>query len=137
MQLPDLKALGPLVDIRVAVGSPVEEALKKANTAIPAPVPAKGLIDTGTTGSVIQPSVVSQLGLQPIGIVNICTPSSANVACKQYIVRLIFPNNVFAEVPAIEAPMQGQQIECLIGRDVLSHAVLVYNGYMNQFTMSF
>ena len=51
--------------------------------------------------------------------------------------RLVFPHNVVAEVAAIEAPLEGQAIQCLIGRDVLSHGVFVYTGYINQFTLSF
>jgi hypothetical protein len=30
-----------------------------------------------------------------------------------------------------------QNIECLIGRDILENAVLTYIGYINQFTISF
>src|SRR5208337_4242729 len=93
VQLPNLQALGPLVDIHVLVGTPVEQALQRA-------------------------------------------PSSVNVPCPQYVVRLLFPNNVIIEAFAIEAPMQGQQIQCLIGRDVLALGVLVYTGYMNLFSFS-
>ncbi|MCJ7589360.1 MAG: retropepsin-like domain-containing protein, partial [Candidatus Aminicenantes bacterium] len=32
--------------------------------------------DTGATSSVIQPAIAKSLGLQPVGIVNISTPSS-------------------------------------------------------------
>ena len=136
-QLPNLQALGPVVDIRIWVGTAVENALKKAGSPIPQPVPAKGMIDTGATSSVIQPAIATSLGLQPVGIVNISTPSSANVPCHQYLVRLVFPNSVVVETLAIEAPLQGQQVQCLIGRDVLAHGVLVYTGYINQFTLSF
>jgi predicted aspartyl protease len=94
-QLPNLQALGPLVEMRVWIGTPVEEAIRKAGAKIPDPVPAKGMIDTGATGSVIQPALVQQLELQPIGVVNISTPSSESVPCYQYNVRLIFPNNRF------------------------------------------
>jgi hypothetical protein len=31
----------------------------------------------------------------------------------------------------------GQPVQCLIGRDILQHGVLVYIGYANQFTLSF
>jgi predicted aspartyl protease len=136
-QLPNLQATGPLVDVRIWVSIPVEEALKKAGSKIPEPVTAKGMIDTGATGSVIQPAIAQQLGLQPVGVVSISTPSSDNVPCLQYIVRLIFPNNVIVESLAIEAPLRGQNIQCLIGRDVLAHGVFVYTGYINQFTLSF
>jgi len=136
-QLPNLQAMGPLVEMRIWVGTPVEEALKKADRKIPEPVAARGMIDTGATGSVIQPAIAQQLGLQPVGVVSISTPSSENVPCLQYPVRLIFPNNVIVEALTIEAPLRGQHIQCLVGRDVLAHGVLVYTGYINQFTLSF
>jgi len=136
-QIPNLQALGPLVDMRVSIGTPVEEALKKAGLETPEPIEVKGMIDTGATGSVIRPEIAKHLGLKPIGIVHISTPDSENIPCLQYVVRFIFPNNVIVEALAIEAPMRGQQIQCLIGRDVLAHGVLVYTGYINQFTLSF
>ncbi len=136
-QLPDLRAMGPLVDMRIGVGTPVEEALKKAGREVPEPVAAKAMIDTGATASVIQPALARQLDLQPVGIVSISTPSSERVPCLQYVVRLFFPNNVIVEALAIEAALKGQNIQCLIGRDVLAHGVLVYTGYINQFTLSF
>jgi predicted aspartyl protease len=136
-QLPNLQAMGPVVDMRVWIATSVEGALKKAGSKIPEPVPAKAMIDTGATGSVIQPAIAKQLGLQPVGVVSISTPSSENVPCLQYICRLTFPNNVIVEALAIEAPLRGQHIQCLIGRDVLAHGVLAYTGYINQFTLSF
>ena len=57
--------------------------------------------------------------------------------CYEYAVRFIFPNNVMAEGTAIEAPLKGQHIQGLVGRDVLQHGVLVYIGYAGQFTLSF
>jgi len=136
VQLPNLQVMGPLVDIRVLVGLPVEQALQKAGTTVPPPVAVKAMIDTGASGSVIDPNTAKQLGLQPVGVVNIATPSSASVSCPQYVVRLLFPNNVVIQAIAIEAPMQGQQIQCLIGRDVPALGVLVYTGYLNQFSFS-
>ena len=119
------------------IGTPVEEALKKSGASLPAPVLVTGMIDTGATGTVVQPEVARKLGLQPVGVVTISTPSSENVPCYQYIVRLIFPSNVIVEAIAVEAPLKGQHIQCLVGRDVLAHAVLVYTGYINQFSLSF
>ena len=117
-QLPNLQTLGPVVDMRVWIGTAVEEALKKTGSRIPETFPVKGMIDTGATGSVIQPAAVQTLDLKPVGVVTINTPSSQNVPCFQYLVKLILPNNVVVESLAIEAPLLGQQIQCLIGRDV-------------------
>lgn len=136
-QIPNLQAVGPVVELRVAVGSAVEAALKRTQSPVPAPVTVVAMIDTGATKSVIRQGLASQLGLQPIGVVAISTPSSANFPCNEYSVRFLFPNNVGAEGTAIEAPLHGQHIQCLIGRDILAHAVLLYIGYTNLFSLSF
>jgi len=126
-----------MIEMRVWVGTAMEEAIKKSGGEVPDPVPVKAMIDTGATVSVIEPDVAKRLGLKPVGIVEISTASSESVECYQYLIRLIFPNNVIVETTAVEAPLRGQQTQCLIGRDVLSHGVLVYTGYINQFTLSF
>lgn len=121
----------------VAVGSALETVLASHGQAVPPPAAALAMIDTGATGSVIQQGLAAQLGLNPVGVVQIHTPSSTNVACYEYAVRLVFPNNVVFEGTVIEAPLQGQRVQCLIGRDVLAQAVLVYIGYSNLFSLSF
>jgi predicted aspartyl protease len=136
-QVSNLQAVGPIVELRIAVGAAVESALRKAGTALPGPVPAVAMIDTGATGTVIRQGLAAQLGLNPVGVTHISTPSSTNVACYEYVVRLLFPNNVLVETTVLEAPLQGQHIQCLIGRDVLAHGVLVYIGYGNLFSLSF
>ena len=95
------------------------------------------MIDTGATVSVVQQGLPAQLGLELVGVTYINTPSSSNVACHKYLVRLMFPNNILAETTILEAPLEGQHIQCLIGRDVLAHGVLVYVGYSNFFSLSF
>ncbi|MFZ1061425.1 MAG: aspartyl protease family protein [Candidatus Rokuibacteriota bacterium] len=95
------------------------------------------MIDTGATSSVMRQGFAAQLGLHPVGVAYINTHSSTNVACYEYLVRLVFPNNVVAEATVLEAPLLGQHIQCLIGRYVLAHGVLVYIGYGNLFTLSF
>jgi len=82
--------------------------------------------------------LASTLGINPVGTTLINTPSSTNVTCLQFDVQLVFPNNVtISSIVATEAPLQGQHIQCLIGRDVLQNGVLIYTGYDNSFTLSF
>ena len=85
----------------------------------------------------VQAGIPAKLGLQPVGVVSINTPSSANVSCYRYLARLVFPNRVTFDCFVIEAPLQGQPIQCLIGRDVLSHGVFLYIGYANVISLSF
>ena len=136
-QVPDLRTVGPVVGLRIAVGEAAATALKKTNATIPTPIAVVGMIDTGATTTVIRQGMAAQLGLNPIGVTFINTPSSTNVRCYEYLVTLLFPNNVAFHTTVIEAPLQGQHIQCLIGRNVLAEGVLIYIGYTNTFTLSF
>ena len=95
------------------------------------------MVDTGASLTVIQTGIAQKLGLQAVGAIQVNTPSSQNVLCTQYAVRILLPKGVVASVLATEAPLQGQNIQGLIGRDLLKHGVLVYLGTEDQFTLSF
>ncbi len=136
-QVPNLKEVGPVVEVRLAVGSIIEEISRKSSKDVPTPVQALAMIDTGATGTVVQEDIVRQLNLNPVGLTLINTPSSTSVQCYEYLIRLLFPNNVVVEGVVIAAPLKGQHIQCLIGRDVLQHGVFIYTGYTNSFTLSF
>lgn len=101
-------------------------------------IKVSAMIDTGATGTVLSQGLAETLGIKPVGSTSINTPSSTNVMCHQYDVQIVFPNQVTMEsIVIIEAPLQGQHIQCLIGRDVLQHGVLIYTGYDNSFTLTF
>ena len=137
-QLPDLIATGPLTEVQFVISQALEDTLVSAGEPIPAPVQATALIDTGVSATVIQHGIAYRLGLKPVGQIEMNTPSSTNVPCYTYAIRVVFPNNVLVGgITAVQAPLEGQNIEALIGRDILRLGVLVYTGYMNQFTLSF
>jgi hypothetical protein len=132
----DLRAQGPTATVSIAVTAAAQAALTTAGDTAPAPVQVTAMIDTGATGTAIAPGIAQQLSLQPVGITLVSTPSSANVPMPQYAIRLLLAPTVIFETTAIEAPLHGQAIQALIGRDVLSQAVLVYIGYANEFTIA-
>jgi len=134
--IPNIRAIGPVVQIQIAISEAAEQALKKAGQPVPPPVQVSAMIDTGASDSVIQTGIAQQLGIQPIGVTRVNTPSSTNVQCYRYDVQLILPNGVTVVVPVTEAPLQGQHIQCLIGRDILMHGVFIYIGYSNLFSFS-
>lgn len=125
-----------MVDLQISIGTAAEEALARAGKPLPEPIPITALIDTGASGSVIQKGLPDQMGLKPVGAQSISTPTSTNVHCYQYRLRFLFPNRVVFETTVVEAPLRGQNIQCLLGRDLLSHAVFVYIGYRNLFSLS-
>ncbi len=136
-RIPNLQQIGPVIELLITPSQPYLQALNIAasNTKI---IRALAMIDTGATGTVIQQGLAGQLNINPVGTTYINTPSSTNVLCHQFDLQLVFPNNVSAPtILATEAALQGQHIQCLIGRDVLSQCVLIYTGYDNSFTVSF
>lgn len=137
VQIPNLEDAGPEFDAAIAISSALEGILREADSPIPGPVTVRAMIDTGASRSVVQRGLADQLGLKPIGITYISTPSSTGVPAFEYLVRLVLPNNVIFETTVLEAPLQGQGIQCLIGREVLSQGMLVYIGYSNLFSLSF
>ena len=137
-RIQNLQMVGPVLEVIVGVDEGIEEILRKNNAPLPGPLQMDAMVDTGATGTVIQPEVIKQLGINPVSVIKISTPSSTNVSCPVYSVRLAFPGmKVLIPVMAIAAPLQGQHIQCLIGRDVLSTGVFIYTGYDNSFTLSF
>jgi predicted aspartyl protease len=128
---------GPVVEVLIAPAKPLVDILRSRNQALPQPIKALAMIDTGATSSVVRPDIIEMIGLSPIGIARINTPTTEGVECYQYQAAIVFPNNVAVETTdLIEAPLQGQHIQCLIGRDILKHGVLIYNGYAQIVTFS-
>ncbi len=138
-QLVNLEAVGPVMEVFVAPSRALTQALRSVGAAIPQPVKVTAMVDTGATGTVVTNRVIQALGLSPVGQASMQTPSTTQpVPVYRYQADIVLPNRVnISNVFVLAAPMQGQHIECLIGRDVLSLGVLVYIGYLNQFTMGF
>jgi hypothetical protein len=132
----NLAADGPLIEVTFWLVAAARQALAGQQLAVPAAVQASALIDTGASGSCVQQGLLGPLGLHPVGSMPVNTPTSQNVICPLYAVQLSMPN-AFIDVTVIEAPLQGQNIQALIGRDILRHGVLIYQGHIGHFTLSF
>lgn len=127
---------GPLVEALIAVPAAVEQQLRAEGSPIPTPVRVKMMIDTGATGTVLSQGVVAPLGLNPVGVTPISTPSSQGHPCNRYFVRMSLQNGLVLEHSIIEAPMPGQNIGGLIGRDILSVCTFIYIGYAGVFSLN-
>lgn len=136
---PNLRTDGPVIEIRLAVPSKFEQTLIQNYEAVPEPVSIRALIDTGSPITVIREGIVDRLGIDPAGIEWLTTALSSYTQCPVYLVRLLFSQDDTddaIEVTAAEVPLPYQNVECLIGRDVLRYAVLTYIGFKNTFTLS-
>ncbi len=136
-RIPDLERVGPVIEVTITPSIPYLQMMGQ-NLSSTKAIKILAMIDTGLSGSVIREGLAGSLGINPVGTTFINTPSSTEVICHQFDIQLLFPNNI--NIPSIvvtEAPLQGQHIQCLIGRDILHHGVLIYTGYDNSFTLSF
>lgn len=136
-RIQNLQQIGPVIEVIMTPSVPFLKVMG-INPSSTKAVKLLAMIDTGATGSVISRGLASTIGINPVGTILINTPSSTNVTCMQFDVQLVFPNNVnIGSIIVTEAPLQGQHIQFLIGRDILQHGVLIYIGYDNSFTLSF
>ncbi|MBF0337184.1 MAG: retroviral-like aspartic protease [Nitrospirae bacterium] len=126
------------MEVQITPARLYREVLRKAGKLIPLPVKVVAMIDTGAAISAITPDVITTLGINPIGKIKISTPTSTGVDCYQYHVAIVMPNqNTIETTEIVETPLEGQHIQCLIGRDILRHSVFIYNGSEGIITICF
>ena len=110
------------------------------------------MLDTGASQTCVDPIIIKNLGLTPTGVSLMQTPSTNGIPayCNTYDIQLTIPPSILpSEVlnPAlnmpyirilnvIEASLSQQGISGLIGRDVLKECLLIYNGRVEGFTLS-
>jgi len=137
-----LQLLGPSLSVVVSVTQEHQNALSLAGTAVPPAVPGMGLIDTGASFTAVDESVCQQLGLKPTGVVRMAHASGSAVR-NTYPIQIIFPGtglpNLFlpSAVSVNLAIGQGPKHIVLIGRDLLLHLRVVYNGPMGRVEIYF
>jgi predicted aspartyl protease len=106
-RIQNLQQIGPIIEV-VLTPSLIYMQTLGINLTTAKAVKVTAMIDTGATKTTISKGIATQLGINPVGSTLINTPTSTNVACLQYDVQLVFPNNV--NIPSIivtEAPLQG------------------------------
>ena len=137
---------GPHITVLIALSAPHRDALIAAGKTPPVPAVGTFLIDTGASGTAVDPQLVASLALTPKGAVMVQTPSTNGqpVACPTYDVMLIIPSGdpavqpLFIEaLPVMEASFKSHGIDGLLGRDVLSKCVLIYNGTSGSYVLSY
>jgi len=136
-RIPDLENVGPIVEIKLAMGQINEDSLRAAGARIPTPAQTLAMIDTGASSTVVDDNLIKGLNLNPISATLVSTASESDILCYEYALRFIFPNDVIVETTVIAISLDSQHVQCLIGRDVLSRAVFIYTGHNNSFTLSF
>jgi len=97
-------------------------------------------MDTGASASAVDENIIKALGIQPIGQCALATPSQSVGVASVYRVKVSFPQTTFggaAEWSVIGCDLAPQGIIALVGRDILSQCILIFNGPARIFTLTF
>jgi len=131
--------------IHVSLPEGVRSFYAEKNMPIPPPVEGTALIDTGATRSAIDSSVVWALGLVPKTTVNIV--GSTGVQDQDgFAVRFVFPDFPYIpgqilqfdpEIVTASPTLALCGLTALLGRDFLTHMILIYDGKAGRYTICF
>lgn len=140
-----IDAGGPIIDAMVHVSQPRFKAMQDAGLAIPPAVTGRFLIDTGASGTCVDPDLIAPLSLPIIGQIPISTPSTNGQQhfCDQFDCALFIPgasnggSHFVPALPVIATHLRSQGIDGLIGRDVLKMCTITYIGTSNIISLSF
>jgi Aspartyl protease len=141
----NIAAGGSLLIATIAVSVPRMQAILAAGGTVPNAITGTFLIDTGASGTCVDDTFISQLGLQPTGVVPIMTPSTGAGLhhCNQFDVSMFIPGDdpsrghVIPALPIIATHLKNQGIDGLIGRDVIDNCTFIYNGTAKYFTLAY
>lgn len=125
---------GPILGVEVSIPKELADLLTAEKKAIPSLKAGYALIDTGATRSGVDHSIITELGVQPVGVAKTLT-AGGEVEQNLFPAHFRFPGeNIdidFSSVLGVNLKGQnvnGQPIIALLGRDILSRFVLIYNG---------
>lgn len=132
-----LRLFGPQIHVAIL---PPSHMLAQLPASEHRSVTGTALVDTGASMTTIDESALKTLGVAPVNMTTVATPSGTAFQLL-YPAELSFPGtvlpkSVFAEV--LGSPhLMTQGLIALIGRDVISEGLLVYNGISGSFTLAF
>ena len=96
----------------------------------------RGLWDTGASKSSITQRIVDDLNLIPVGNTNISTANGV-VAVNTYFVDFGLPNGVTVKNVLVSCADLGDDIDILIGMDIIRHGDFSITNVNNKTTFSF
>jgi hypothetical protein len=130
---------GPRMPCEVRLHAKLAEAMVNAGQDVPPGVHGEILIDSGASMTCVEVETLQAFGLTPVAECEVFTPSG--VAMQGiYACGMAFPGTGLPSLPEIfvlGSNLKRQKIVALLGRDVLSQGVFVYNGSAGHWSLSF
>lgn len=137
---------GAVIGVQVGVSESRRRLLVKHGMPVPSPVTVFAQIDTGAFATLFTPEIFGRLGAPPFRTISVRTPSTKRgepCQCDQYDVSVTLASGdlteYFPSVHAIAAEDfdSEEEIQALIGRDVLARCNFFYLGRERRFQIGF
>lgn len=136
---------GPIVDLTVWVGEFQAAAIVKTGQKVLPPISIQALIDTGADCSAIDDTWARTLGLNSNGTKAIQSSAQGTTAIEApiYEVKFSFGSLKAAtrpewhEIQAVGVSLIARGCLALIGRDLLSTSLLIYDGLKGELIVSY
>lgn len=121
-----LERMGAALQITIAHPRNIQAEFQKKGQKAPV-VEVTALIDTGASSTVITPKIADSLGLIHTGYATVSSVQDEQNR-PVYYGYVLFGWGRGKEIPLIACPLKMSQFDCLIGRDILKHWYMTYNG---------
>jgi hypothetical protein len=133
-----LAARGPILQVEIHLPTPLAQHYQNVGTPLPQPTVGLAMVDTGASKTCVDGNVIASMAVPPLNQIQIHTPAGLT---SQYLypARLVFPGTPLPSIDfssVVGSQLSAQGIVALIGRDVLQHFLLVYNGPAGMFSLS-
>ncbi|MBF0459568.1 MAG: hypothetical protein HQK99_16885 [Nitrospirae bacterium] len=127
---------GPLIAVRIEIPLSLEKSLIQDNISVPQPITGWGLIDTGAIATAVDINVIESLELVPVDRGIVLTPQGSAEQDK-FSLRIMLTGLTTMNAPKVfGSKLKEHGVIALIGRDILKHCVLVYNGTTGSCSLS-
>lgn len=138
-----LVATGPLLEGEIDIPSALVDYLTQARKRIPKPIKGWILIDTGATRTAVDERTIKKLKISSVGTTPVTT-ARGKKTCGLYPCKLHFTSAAIRDIEVTRATgvnlarqsVANKPIIALLGRDILSKVIFVYNGPGSHFSFS-
>lgn len=131
---------GPCIDVTIMNSRDVIEAGRPIGFEYPAPHPIKALLDTGASVTVISKAFATYCKLFQTGEGSEITAIGATHRCAEHAGAISFPGTSlrpFDPIRIVSAIFAKERsYACLIGRDILRHWVINFDGRSKRVTIT-
>jgi hypothetical protein len=136
---------GLLIDVQVGVSAARRAQLWKRGLAVPPPVSATFIIDTGADTTLVNDQIMRTLALTPTDQAKVLTSASVGVpevydvfdVALEIVNRKGQPSWVLQPLAVLAKHLPNQGTDGMLGRDVLSLGILEYDGPRAQFKLTY